>query len=132
MIIAIIIAVGSVVGIMFLYMRYLSYVRAMTPEELAGILQKEQPLLTQAWEKITNGLKAVWHTYLRTRILSFLVKKVYQLRIIIMRAEQMLFRIASRLRARSVPPAANTPPSNYWKDIHGWRKTVHWHKKEGR
>ena len=115
-------------GILLLYLRHIPHVRSLTSEELAGVLQQEHPLLTQAWEKVFRGFRKLWYTYLRKRILSFLVKKVYQLRIGIMRIEQMLFRMASRLRARTLPPA-NTPPSDYWKDIHGWRKTVHWHKK---
>ncbi|MEK7173930.1 MAG: hypothetical protein AAB710_02505 [Patescibacteria group bacterium] len=128
MTIAITIAIGSIAGILVLYLRHVPQVLSLTSEELAGVLQRELPLLTQAWEKIVRCAQSLWRHYLRIRILSFLVKKVHQLRIISMRAEQMLFRVASRLRARS-QPVAQVPPSDYWKDIHGWRKTVHWHKK---
>ena len=127
MTIALTIAVCSLIGICIVYVRYVPRVLSLTAEELAGVLQQERPLLTQVWDKITRSVKTLWRNYLRMHILSFLVKKVYQLRIVVMRAEQALFRIASRLRARS-QHGAQVPPSDYWKDIHGWRKTVHWHK----
>jgi len=99
----------------------------MTPEELAGVLQRERPLLTQALYNARGVSRKIWHQYLRARILTFLVRKIYQVRIVILRTEQALFRAARGLRKRS---QTNQPPSDYWQDIHGWRKTVHWRKKE--
>src|SRR3989344_3942861 len=110
------ISLFSIVGIIGLLLRHVPQVARMSDEELAGILQQERPLLTQAWQK-----------YLREKTYAFIVKKISQVRIVILRVEQSLFRVAARLRERTHSPKVS---SAYWKDMHEWRKTTHWHKKE--
>ena len=60
MTIAITIAIGSIAGILVLYLRHVPQVLSLTSEELAGVLQRERPLLTQAWEKIVRGAQSLW------------------------------------------------------------------------
>lgn len=114
-------------GIIGLLLRHVPQVARMSDEELAGILQKEPPLFTQAWEYALGLVRVTWQKYFRKKTYAFMVKKISWVRIVILRVEQSLFRVAARLRERTHSPKA---PSEYWKDMHEWRKTTHWHKKE--
>lgn len=127
MIFAFTISFFSIVGIIGLLLRHAPQVARMTDEEIAGVLQRERPLLTQAWEYILTIVRVTWNQYLREKTYAFIVKKISYLRIVILRLEQMLFRFTARLRERT---QTTKPPSVYWKDMHEWRKTTHWHKKE--
>ena len=127
MILAFTISFCSVVGIIGLLLRHVPQVARMTDEEIAGVLQRERPLLTQAWEYVLNFVQITWNQYLREKTYAFIVKKISHLRIIILRLEQKLFRFTTRMRERT---RTTKPPSVYWKDMHEWRKTTHWHKKE--
>ena len=127
MIFAFTISLFSIVGIIGLLLRHVPQVARMSDEELAGILQQERPLLTQAWEYMLGFVRVTWHKYLREKTYAFIVKKISQVRIVILRVEQSLFRVAARLRERTHSPKVS---SAYWKDMHEWRKTTHWHKKE--
>ncbi len=127
MTIAFIISFLSLVGIIGLFLRHVPQVARMTDEEIAGILQRERPLLTQAWEYMLNFAQILWYRYLREKTYAFIVKKISQVRIIMLRLEQTLFRFAARLRERT---HTSKVPSAYWKDMHEWRKATHWHKKE--
>ncbi|TSC72206.1 MAG: hypothetical protein G01um101470_400 [Parcubacteria group bacterium Gr01-1014_70] len=122
---ALTIALFSALGIAALYMRHVREVAGMTNEELAGVLQRERPLLTQAWDFILHTVRTVWYRHFREKTYAYVVKKISQIRILFMRMEQALFRFASRLRERTHSPKA---PSDYWKNMQDWRKTVHWHK----
>lgn len=115
----------SIVGILGLLLRHVPQVARMTDEEIAGVLQRERPLLTQAWEYVLHLVRMAWNRYLREKTFSFSVKKISQVRIVMLRLEQKLFRFATRLRERTHAPKA---PSAYWKDMHEWRKTTHWHR----
>ena len=126
MIFALTISLFSVVGIIGLLLRHAPQVARMTDEEIAGVLQRERPLLTQAWEYILRLMRVTWQKYLREKTYAFIVKKISQVRIVILRLEQKLFRFAARLRERTHTSKA---PSAYWKDMHEWRKTTHWHKE---
>ena len=126
MIFAFTISFFSIVGIIGILLRHAPQVARMTDEEIAGVLQRERPLLTQAWEYALNIRRKTWKKYLREKIYAFIVKKISQVRIVILRLEQKLYRFAARLRERTHAPK---PPSAYWKDMHEWRKTTHWHKQ---
>lgn len=127
MIYAFAISLFSILGIISIFLRHIPQVRRMSDEELVGVLQKEPPLLTQAWEYALHLVQSVWYRHLREKTYTFAVKRVSEIRILILRMEQTLFRFTARLRERTRAPKA---PSDYWKDMHEWRKTVHWHKKE--
>ena len=115
----------SIVGIAALFLRHVREVAHMTHEELAGVLQWERPLTTQAWEYAVHSLRTLWYRHFREMTFAFVVKKISRVRIVFLRVEQFLFRFTSRLRERTRSPKA---PSDYWKDMQDWRKTVHWHK----
>ena len=127
MIFALAISFFSMVGIIALLLRRVPQVAEMSDEELVGVLQRERPLLTQAWEYTLGAVRTIWYRHFREQTYAFAVKKISQVRIQFLRVEQALFRFASRLRARTRSPKA---PSVYWKDMHEWRKTTHWHQKE--
>lgn len=127
MIFAFTISFFSIVGIVGLLLRHVPQVTRMSDEEIAGVFQRERPLFTQAWEYMLNVLQVTWNQYLREKTYAFILKQISHLRIVILRLEQKLFRFAARLRERTHTPKA---PSAYWKDMHEWRKTTHWHKKE--
>ncbi|OGZ46843.1 MAG: hypothetical protein A3J54_00040 [Candidatus Ryanbacteria bacterium RIFCSPHIGHO2_02_FULL_45_13b] len=127
MIFAFTISFFSIVGIIGLLLRHVPQVARMTDEEIAGVLRQERPLLTQAWEYVLRVIQVTWNEYLREKTYAFIVKKVSHLRIIILRLEQTLFRFTARLRERT---HTTKPPSAYWKDMHEWRKTTHWHKED--
>ncbi|TSC80159.1 MAG: hypothetical protein G01um101429_203 [Parcubacteria group bacterium Gr01-1014_29] len=120
----------SILGIGALFFKHVSDAARMSPEELAGVLRRERPLLTQVWESALNGLRTFWHRYLREKTFTFLVKLVSQVRIMILRIEQQLFRFASRIRLKSSALKSPKEPSEYWRTMHGWRKTVHWQKNQ--
>lgn len=125
--VAIIVFTCSSIGVILLFMRHVPEVRRMSNEELALVLQHEQPLGTQAWEAIAYLFRKLWYTYLRERTFVFLVKQVSRFRISILRLEQNLFRFASHMRERSRKAAE---PSRYWQEIHGWKKTVTWYRHD--
>lgn len=127
MIFALTIFFFSIVGIAALLLRHVPQVVRMSDEELVGILQNERPLLTQAWEYALGTVRTVWYRHFREQAYAFAVKKISHIRILFLRVEQVLFRFASRLRARTHSPKI---PSVYWKDMHDWRKTVHWQNKD--
>lgn len=127
MIIALLIFSFSTLGIIALLLRHVPQLSEMTEEEVVGVLQRERPLLTQLWESIFRTFQAIWYRYFREKTFSFIVKKVSRLRILTLRMEQALFRFTARIRTRTRSPRA---PSAYWKDMHDWRKTVHWHKNK--
>lgn len=125
---ALLIFLCSVLGIAALLLRHVPQLSQMTEEEVIGVLQRERPLLTQTWESVLRVCWRIWRRYFREKTFAFIVKKISQLRIIILRIEQVLFRFAARMRARKNSPKT---PSIYWKDMHDWRKTVHWYKNKG-
>lgn len=116
----------SITGICALFLRHVREVDRMTPEEVAGVLQRERPLSTQAGEVVVRGVRILWYRYMRDRLFLFIVKQISRLRIWALRSEQWLFKINTRMRERVKVSRA---PSAYWQEIHGWRKTVHWHRK---
>jgi hypothetical protein len=116
----------SAVGIIALYLRHVPTISTMTPEEIAGVFHLRKPILTGIWESLLRMVHLIWDKYLRKKIFLFLVKKVSRTRIFIMRLEQVLFHFTRRIRNTSKGPQ----PSEYWRNIHGWRKTTHWSKKK--
>jgi hypothetical protein len=120
---------SSILGIIALFLRRVRQVFHMGSEELAGVLQTKPPLLTHLWEIIVSSIQILWHRFLREKILTFIVKKISQIRIIVLHMEQSLFRLTARMRDHS-KSNTNKIPSEYWRDMRGWRKTVHWSKKK--
>jgi hypothetical protein len=119
----------SAMGATALFLRHVPVVSAMTPEELAGALQQNKPLLSNMWDSILRSVRMIWSRHLREKIFSFLVKKVSWVRIFVLRMEQTLLRFTRRMR--DTTSKTQKQPSEYWKEIHGWHKTTHWSKKKG-
>jgi hypothetical protein len=118
----------SILGAAALIIRRIPEAQRMEPEEIAGIVQQKKPLVTGMWDAIAHGFQNIWFRYLRRHTLTGMVKMFSRLRIVALRIEQSLFRATSRVRHRTHAPPPE--PSAYWKEMHGWRKTAHWHKKK--
>lgn len=126
MIFALTIFFFSIAGITALLLRHVPHVANMSEEEIAGVLQRERPLVTHIWESGLWWVRTIWFRHFREQTFVFIVKRISWLRIITLRMEQALFRFGARMRTRT---HITKEPSLYWKDMHTWRKTVHWSKK---
>ncbi len=121
MVIPAIIFSTSILGLAAVFLRHASEAAALSDDGAAHLLQTRS-LTAQAWHALLMRARAFWHTVLHPASLLFAVKAISRVRILTMRMEQMLFKISTRIRQRSLESAR--PPSAYLRELNGWRKTI--------
>ena len=97
----------------------------MSDTQLRYLLLKDPPLILQAVYTVHHGMRVFWHRYCRDILFAFIMQQITRIRVFMLLVEHNLFRVGHRLRERR----AKQKPSIYWRDLHGWHKTVRWNKR---
>lgn len=111
----------SALGLLVLFVRRIPDVSHMSGEKVSELLLNSQSLSRECAHAAAHIVRVTWVTYVRPFTLLFAVKVISRIRIQILRIEQQLFKIAGRIRQRSLPAPR---PSAYWQDLGGWQKTT--------
>jgi hypothetical protein len=94
---------------------------SLPPEEIAFIRTAQGPFFSYVVRRVSEIFARLWVQTLRPALLSFVVKAISRLRIVVLRIEQQLLKLVTRIRSRSI---LVPKPSEYWQEIYSWKNTA--------
>lgn len=118
MLIAVSLFAAGILGIGYILARNIPKAASLPEEEIIFIRTAQGPFFSYVGRRFKEGAAYVWHSIFRPAFMSFAVKSISRLRISILRFEQQLLRLVSRLRSRS---ALVPKPSAYWQEVYSWK-----------
>lgn len=119
----------SILGLLLVLLRRLPEAARMSPEEIAYIMQTRKSLPRAIVSGMGGIVGKFWTAYLRMPFFTLTVKGVSRIRIAMLKVEQYLFKLTTKIRQRST---AAPRPSHYWQEIYGWRKNLTWRGRGGK
>ena len=120
MLIAALLAVGSLIGLAIILSLHAEQAKVLSEEETRIRLGAPSTLLHDLFGSVYELVYTYFHTNLRPRALDFLAKRVGWFRIFVLRIEQQLLKLEHRIRTSST---LSPKPSEYWAGVHSWKKS---------
>lgn len=115
---ALVMAGVSLVGLIVIFSRYFRQAAAMTQEEIRVLQNTQGPFLHYLFGRAYDLAYTYWASAMQPRVFDFLAKRVAWFRILVLRTEQQLFKLAARIRNSST---LAPKPSAYWQGVATWK-----------
>ena len=111
----------SSLGLLLVFGRNIPKAALLPPEEIAFIRTAQGPFFSYVVWRLSETFSRLWMQTVRPALLLFVVKIISRLRIVVLRIEQQLLKLVTRIRSRSI---LVPKPSEYWQEIYSWKNTT--------